>query len=364
MSGRAGMSWRAGCPGGRCPGGRCPGGRDVLAGRRLRLAVDGRHGPLVAGPVVAGPVLPRVPRVPAVARLSRLSRLACCCPRQLQRRPLVLRHDRRGVDGGRRVVPGRRGHLLVGRRSRRRVSVGQRPGRGEVAVLVGVDGLGSGDQLHVGPQVVAADLDDVVGLLAERPGNGPVPVHRDVHQRDPHAEILDVGDDLGQILFGADHQGIADRVVARQRGQVAVNLGFDAFAPAGTDLRDAELDARHVGQRVLLGGAAAVHGGLVPVAAEQWQAGSLPGQVRQQLQKSLVVPGDRLAAARSVHGHGTIREHVTSVNEQRAAIHGPTVLPSAQRPAFRHRYGPDGSKTSEVTFPGMPFRAFPLPRGR
>jgi len=35
-----------------------------------------------------------------------------------------------------------------------------------------------------------------------------------------------------------------------------------------------------------------------------------------------------------VHGHGTIREHVTSVNEQRAAIHGLTVLPSAQRPAF------------------------------
>jgi hypothetical protein len=63
-----------------------------------------------------------------------------------------------------------------------------------------------------------------------------------------------------------------------------------------------------------------------------------------------------------VHSHGTIREHVTSVNEQRAAIHGPTVLPlgaavNVQAPMRIRR-----PKPSDVTFPGMPFRAFPLPR--
>jgi len=161
------------------------------------------------------------------------------------------------------------------------VAIGQRPDRGQVAVLVLTGGFGPGDELHVGAQVVAADLDDVVGLLAERAGDGPVPVHRDVYQGDPHAQVLDVGDDLGQVLFRADHERVADRVVPGQRGQVAVDLGFHALAPAGADLRHAKLDARHVGQRVLLGGAAAVHGGLVPVAAQYRQARALPGQARQ-----------------------------------------------------------------------------------
>ena len=231
----------------------------------------------------------------------------------------------------------RHGRYLVGRRGRRRVAVSQRPGRGQVALLVGVGGFGPGDQLHVGPQVVAADLDDVVGFLAQRPGDRPVPVDRDVHQRDPHAEVLHVGDDLGQVLFRADDEGVADGAVASQRGQVAVDLGLHALAPARADLGHAELDARHVGQGVLLGRAAAVHRGLVPVAAEYRQPRALPGQAGQQLEETLVVPGNRFAAARPVHRHGTIREHVTGVNEQRAAIHGPTVLSSAQRPASRHR---------------------------
>jgi hypothetical protein len=98
-----------------------------------------------------------------------------------------------------------------------------------------------------------------------------------VHQGDPHAQVLDVGDDLGQVLFRADHERIADRAVTGQRGQVAVDLGFHALTPTRADLRHAELDAWHVGQRVLLGGAAAVHGGLVPVAAQYRQAGALPG---------------------------------------------------------------------------------------
>src|SRR5207344_708582 len=141
----------------------------------------------------------------AVVALSR--------PGQLQRGALVFGYYRRRVDGGRRVAA-RHGRYLVGRRGRRRVAVSQWPGRGQVALLVGVGGFGPGDQLHVGPQVVAADLDDVVGLLAQRPGDRPVPVDRNVHQRDPHAEVLHVGDDLGQVLFRADDEGVADGAVA------------------------------------------------------------------------------------------------------------------------------------------------------
>jgi hypothetical protein len=68
-----------------------------------------------------------------------------------------------------------------------------------------------------------------------------------VHQGDPQAEILDIGDDLSQVLFGADHERVANRVVARQRGQVAVNLGFYALAPTGPDLRHPELDPWYIG---------------------------------------------------------------------------------------------------------------------
>jgi hypothetical protein len=44
-----------------------------------------------------------------------------------------------------------------------------------------------------------------------------------------------------------------------------------------------------------------------------------------------------------VHGHGTIREHVTSVNEQRAAIHGPPSFPRRSGQLFGTRYGSDGT---------------------
>jgi len=138
--------------------------------------------------------------------------------------------------------------------------------------------------------VLAADLHDVVGFLAQRPGDGPVPVDRDVHQGDAHAQVLHVGDDLGQVLFRADHERVADRVVARQGGQVAVDLGFHALAPAGADLRHPELDPRHVGERILLCGAPAVYGGLIPVAAQQRQPGPLGHQAGEEGEESLVVP--------------------------------------------------------------------------
>ena len=312
MSGRAGAASPLTLSRGRSS--RVP----LLAGPLLAVA-----GALfaVAGPVVAGSAV-----------------LAAGGARELEGGPLVLRHHRRGVDRGRRVVARPGGQRLVRTRARhRRMPVDQRPARDAVRVvrLVDAHGFGAHDQLDVGPELLAADLDDVVGLLAQRPGDGPVAVHRDVHQGDAHAEVLDVGDDLGQVLLRADHQRVADRAVAGQRGQVPVDLGFHALATAGTDLGHPELDARDVGQGVLLGGAAAVDGRLVPVAAQQRQPGALAGHAAQQLQEPLVVPGDRFASAGPVHGHGTICEHVACVNEQRAAIHGPTVLSSAQRSPFQ-----------------------------
>src|SRR6185312_8750635 len=135
MSWRAGMSWRPGMSW-RAADGTSP----LTAGAVVSV-------PVVAGPVLSGPVVPRRR------------------PGQLQRGPLVFGHHRSGVDGGGCVVSRRGGRLLVGRRGRGRVAIGQRPDRGQVAVLVLTGGFGPGDELHVGAQVVAADLDDVVGLL-------------------------------------------------------------------------------------------------------------------------------------------------------------------------------------------------------
>ena len=290
---------------------------------RAGLRGHGPRGYGPRGPVLAGTVF-------AVAVFAGTV-VAGAGPGQLRGGPLVLRYHGRGVDDGRGVADRPGGQRLVGPAGRR-VPVGHLPpGRVlrqvrlvSLVRLVRRRGLGADDQLDVGPELFAPDLDDVVGLLAQRAGDGPVAVHGEMHQGDPHAEVLDIGDDLGQVLLRADHQGVADRVVARQRGQVPVDLGVHALAAAGPDLRHPELDPRDVGQRVLLGGAAAVDGGLVPVAAQQRQPGPFPGHTGQQVEEPFVVPGDRFAAPGPVHGHGTIREHVAGVNKQRAAIHGPT----------------------------------------
>src|SRR5207247_6608483 len=70
-------------------------------------------------------------------------------PGQLQRGPLVFGHHRRGVDGGGCVVPRRGGRLLIGRRGRGGMTVGQRPHRGQVAILVRV---GRSEERRVGKE--------------------------------------------------------------------------------------------------------------------------------------------------------------------------------------------------------------------
>lgn len=84
---------------------------------------------------------------------------------------------------------------------------------------------GTAGQADIRAQMAAADLDQVVAFLAERTGHRPVAVGGDVHDGDADAEVLGVTDDLRQILVAADHHRVADRAVARQRHEVAVDLG-------------------------------------------------------------------------------------------------------------------------------------------
>ncbi len=200
----------------------------------------------------------------------------------------------------------------------------------------------AGHEVDVRPQMAAADLDEVVALLLEGARHRPAAVGRDVDDGDPDAEILGVAHHLGEILVAADHDGVADGVVAGQRHQVAVDLGVHTLAPAGPDARQAQLETRDVGQRVVLGGAPALNGGLVPVAAKERQVGALAREGGQELQQTGVVPGDGFAMAGPMHGHRAVRQQVASVHEQRAAIHatppflhGPSPVAAEARPYLR-----------------------------
>jgi hypothetical protein len=166
--------------------------------------------------------------------------------------------------------------------------------------------LGAHHELHRWPQLGFADLDDVVTFLAQRGRNGPRATHRNVHQDHPDAEILDIGDHLREILFGADHKRVTDRPVARQGGQVPVDLAFYSLPAAWPHPAHPELHARQVGEGFVLGGAAALHRGLVPVAPEQRQAGPVACNVSQDPDYRGIVPGNGIAVAGAVDGHRAI----------------------------------------------------------
>jgi len=197
-------------------------------------------------------------------------------------------------------------------------------------LVIAAGGLGSRDEIHKGPQVRAGDLHDVIAFLAQRPGDRPVPVRRDVHDEDPQPEILYLGHDLGQVLLRADDDRVADRVIPGQRGQVTVHLGFHALAPARPHPAQPQLDPGQVGQRVVLGTAAALDRRLVPVAAQHRQAGTVPGQPGEQLDQARVIPGDRVPVPGSVDGHGAVSEHVARINEHGATIHAIPSFPSTR----------------------------------
>ncbi len=158
--------------------------------------------------------------------------------------------------------------------------------------LVWTGRLGPGDQLHVLAQLLGAEIHDVVALLAQRPGTRPVAIGGDLQQRDPHAQVLHVRDHLREVFLGAHYHHVADGLVPRQRGEVAVNLAFHAFPAPWAHLRQPKLHPGQVGQHVVVGGSPAFNGRLVPVATQQREPGALHRQVAEQLQQSRVVPGD------------------------------------------------------------------------
>ena len=266
-----------------------------------------------------------------------------------------------GVAAGPGLVAGRPGTLVAGQhrgvveRRRGQCRGGQgvagdraqgRPvavrGRARVAgrVVVVAAGLGAGDQVHERAQVRAADLQHFVAFLAQRAGDGPAAVHRDAADQHPDAEFLHLGDDLGEVLVPADHDRLGDRAVLRQRDQVAVHLALHALAAAGPQPAEPELEVGEVGERVVLGRAAALDRRLVPVAAEQREPGAVTAQPRQQLEQTRVIPGNRVPAACTVNGHRAVGKHVARVHEKRAAIHQHRPpSPAETLPAARRRRG-------------------------
>ena len=197
-------------------------------------------------------------------------------------------------------------------------------------LLVGAGRPGRRNEINKRPQVSAGNLHDVVGFLAQRPGDRPVSFGRDVHDDHSEPEILHLGNDLGEILFRADDDRITHRAVPGQRGEVAVHLGFHALAAAGTGPAEPQLDPGKVGQRVVLGTAPSLDRRLIPVAAQHRQAGTIPGQPGEQLDQARVIPGGGLTLTRSVDGHGAIGEHVARVHEKRATIHAIPPFPSTR----------------------------------
>jgi hypothetical protein len=107
--------------------------------------------------------------------------------------------------------------------------------------LLAAQRVGPGDQLGIGPQMPFTNLDDVVAFLAEAAGNGPVAAHRNVHDRHPDTKVLHIGDDLGQVFLRTDEEGIADRVVAGQGGEVAADLALHALPPSRPGPAQAQL---------------------------------------------------------------------------------------------------------------------------
>ena len=295
-----------------------------------RPAAGGLHGLALDGP---GRLTPRQRGRLAARRLRsrelRIRELGGGGLRARLRRALVLGYHRGGVDRGRGGMRTGGQCLLAERADDRAVPVGQRAGRGhgQLVGLLAAERVRSGHELGKGPQVPVANLDDVVAFLAEAAGNGPVAAHGDVHDRHPDAEILHVRDDLGQVFLGADQEGVADRVVAGQGGQVAADLALHALAPARPGPAQPQLQPGKICQRVVLGRPAALDGSLIPVAAQQRAAGSLPGDAAHERQQAGVVPGYGLPVAGSVDGHRAIRQHVARVHEQRAPIHATPSFP-------------------------------------
>ena len=187
--------------------------------------------------------------------------------------------------------------------------------------------LGPGNEIHEWPQVSRGDLHDVIALLAQRLGDCPVAGRHDVDDGHPHPEILHLGDDLGEVLLGADDDRVADRMVPGQRGQVALHLGFHALAPSRAHPAEPQLEPGEIGQRLMFGIALSLDDRLIPVTPQHGQAGAVPAEPGEKLDQARVIPGNGAALAGPVNRHGAVSEHIARIHEQRTPIHAIPLLP-------------------------------------
>ena len=208
--------------------------------------------------------------------------------------------------------------------------MGSRAVTGACVVLLGCRRLGAADQVDKRPQVHAGDLDNVVALLAERLRNGPATIRSDVQDDDAQAKVLDLGDDFGEVLVGAGDERVSDRAALRERDDVPAQLALDALAAAWPGVDQAQLEAWHLGERIVLDSAAAI-GGFIPVAPQHGQAGAVSRKSGEELQEPGVVPGNGVTAARAVNGHRAICEGIACIDEQGTAIHATPSFPDARR---------------------------------
>ncbi len=162
------------------------------------------------------------------------------------------------------------------------------------------------DQVHIGAKVPGRNVDDVVALLAQRARHSPVAVGRDVQQDRADAEILNLGNDGGEVLLAAHDDHIADCPIPGQGGQVLANLRLDALLPVRASLAEAEFHARHVGEGIMFGRTVAIRGTVIPVTAQQRQPCAVPGQAAEELEQACVVPGNRVTIASAMNGERTI----------------------------------------------------------
>ena len=184
-----------------------------------------------------------------------------------------------------------------------------------------LDGIGTGEEIDVRTQVTRTDFDEIVTFSTQRTGDGPVSFDRNVHDGDAHSHVLNVGDHGSHVLVPADQNGITQNTGTGEGGEVTLDVALHALTPARSDPSGSELDAGDVGDTVLFLGPPVVRDRLVPVAAQQRQTGTVPRDLVEELDETGVVPGHGVPISGSVHGHRAVREKVSRVDEQRAAVH-------------------------------------------
>jgi hypothetical protein len=132
-----------------------------------------------------------------------------------------------------------------------------------------------------------------------------------------------------QVLVAAEQDDVGDRAVARQRGQVALQVGVHALlldlVAVADQHTEPHLDVRQDAQRPVLGGGAGVVGAVVPEDPQHRQAGLAGGLPDDGLDQPGVV--DHEGAARAVVGqHRAGRpQQVARVDEHCAPVHDPPI---------------------------------------